>query len=290
MIGISSSSYYYKPKISPEERAKQDTDLRDKIEQIHVDLPGYGYRRIREHLKREGINVNWKKIRRVMREYGLLPEIKRAYVTTTDSKHGFAIFPNLVKGLMLTGLNQVWVSDITYIRIATCFVYLAVVIDLYSRKVIGWAIAKGLGRELALGALRMALENRQPPEGCIHHSDRGVQYACHEYVELLKENKLEVSMAAKGNPYENPVAESFMKTLKREEVYLWNYETYTEVIERLPYFIEEVYNKKRLHSSLGYLPPDEFEKLTAEKITCLPEGVATTACKPLLNSENNLSS
>lgn len=283
MISLPLSSYYYRPKKSPEERARQDADLRDKIEEIHVGLPGYGYRRIKEHLELEGITVNWKKIRRVMKEYGLLPEIKKAYVATTDSNHGFAIFPNLLKGLIIDRLNQVWVSDITYIRISQCFVYLAVVIDLYSRKVVGWAIAKGLGRELALGALRMALENRKPPEGCIHHSDRGVQYACHEYVDLLKENKLKGSMAAKGNPYENPVAESFMKTLKREEVYLWNYETYTEVIERLPYFIEEVYNKKRLHSSLGYLPPDKFEKLAMEK-------TSTTACKPLLNPENNLSS
>ena len=263
--------------MSSDERARRDTDLRDKIEEIHVELPGYGYRRIKEHLELEGIKVNWKRIRRVMRENGLLPEIKRAYVTTTDSNHGFAVFPNLIKNLIMDRLNQVWVSDITYIRIATCFVYLAVVIDLYSRRVVGWAIARGLGRELALGALRMALESRKPPEGCIHHSDRGVQYACHEYVELLKKNKLQVSMAAKGNPYENPVAESFMKTLKREEVHLWNYETYTEVIERLPYFIEEVYNKKRLHSSLGYLPPNEFERLAVQKTT-------KTACKPLLNS------
>lgn len=186
MIGLSTSSYYYKPKISPEEKLKQDTNLRDRIEQIHVEFPGYGYRRIREHLRREGFVVNWKRIRRVMKECGLLPEIKRAYITTTDSRHGFAIFPNFVKGLEITRVNQVWVSDITYIRIATCFVYLAVVIDLYSRKVIGWAIVRGLSRELSLTALRMALENRGFPAGCIHHSDRGVQYACHEYVDLLK--------------------------------------------------------------------------------------------------------
>jgi transposase InsO family protein len=213
---------------------------------------------------REGLVVNWKRIRRVMREYGLLAEVKRAYVATIDSNHDLPIHPNLLRGREVNGPNEVWVADITYIRITTCFVYLAVVLDLFSRKVVGWAISRSLHRDISLEALRMAISARNPPPGCIHHSDRGVQYACGEYVALLESAGLRVSMSRKGNPYDNAYAESFIKTLKYEEVHLWNYETYAEVIERVPYFIEEVYNKKRLHSSLGYLPPDEFEQRMME--------------------------
>lgn len=194
-----------------------------------------------------------------MREEGLFAIVHRAFVRTTDSDHDFFIYPNRVKDKEVAGTNQVWVSDITYIRIATCFVYLAVILDLYSRKVIGWAISRRIGRNLCLEALRMALEARKPGFGCIHHSDRGVQYASQDYVGLLKTNGFEISMSAKGNPYDNTFAEFFFKTLKYEEVHLWNYETLADVIERVPYFIEEVYNKKRLHSSLGYLSPEMFE-------------------------------
>ena len=151
-------------------------------------------------------------------------------------------------------------SDLTYIRIQTCFIYLAVILDRYSRKVIGWAIAKRVDRGLCLEALKMALDERTPPKGCIHHSDQGVQYACKDYVKLLKDQGLRISMASKGNPYENAHAEAFFKTLKYEEVHLWNYERYEDVIERVPCFIEEIYNKRRLHSALGYVPPEEFEE------------------------------
>ena len=262
MTGLSPSSYYYRPKTDPKQKAMTDSDLRDLIEGIQIEFPRYGYRRVQKHLAREGMTVNAKRIRRVMREYGLCAEVSRTFkVATTDSDHPFGVYPNLMKNVQVTGLNQAWVADITYIRIRTCFVYLAVILDLYSRKVIGWAISRSLHRSLCIEALKTALEERKPPQGCIHHSDRGVQYACDDYVRILEEHGLRVSMSRKGNPYDNAFAESFMKTLKYEEVWLWNYETYEEVIERLPHFIEEVYNKKRLHSSIGYLPPEEFEQM-----------------------------
>ena len=195
-----------------------------------------------------------------MSENGLRPILWRSFVRTTDSNHSHRIYPNLLKNQTLSGPNEAWASDITYIRIRTGFVYLAAILDLYTRKIIGWAISKRIDAELCLAALRMALERRSLVVGCIHHSDRGVQYACQDYVQLLKARGLAVSMSAKGNPYDNAFIESFFKTLKADEVYLWNYETYDDVIERLPYFIEEVYNQKRLHSAIGYAPPNEFER------------------------------
>lgn len=273
MTGLPTSSYYYRPRRDPVERARWDAELRDEIERVQSEFPRYGYRMLHRHFEREGKVVNEKRIRRVMREYGLFPEIRRTYVATTDSDHGFRVYPNLVKDRHADGPNQIWVADITYIRIKTCFVYLAVILDLFSRKVVGWALSTSLRRELSLEALKMALEARNPPEGCIHHSDRGVQYACNEYVELVESAGLRMSMSRSGNPYDNAFAESFMKTLKRNEVSLWEYETMADVVERIPYFIEEVYNRKRLHSSIGYMPPEEYERLMMEKSTNM-------ACEP----------
>jgi putative transposase len=199
-------------------------------------------------------------VARVMREQSLQCQVKRRWVKTTDSDHSYRIYPNLVKGLEVKGRNQVWVSDITYIRILTGFLYLSVVLDLFSRKVIGWALSQHIDAQLTLAALRMALEERGSVEGCIHHSDRGVQYACHAYVEELEAAKMRISMARKGNPYDNAAAESFMKTLKYEEVYLWDYQSVEDVKHRIPYFLQEVYNQKRLHSALGYVTPEEFEQ------------------------------
>ena len=234
------------------------TRLREQIEHIHEEFPGYGYRRIQRELKRRGQTVNEKRIRRVMKKFGLRPITWRSFVRTTDSRHALPIYPNRIKNRLVRAVNEVWVADLTYIRIRSSFVYLAALLDLYSRRIIGWAISKRIDSELCLTALQMALEHR-PAHGCIHHSDRGVQYASARYVTVLRQHKVEISMSGKANPYDNAFMESFYKTLKYEEVHLWNYETYEDVIERLPFFLEEVYNRKRLHSSIGYVPPVEFE-------------------------------
>ncbi len=202
--------------------------------------------------------MNAKRLRRVMKKFGLRPITWRTFVRTTDSRHSLPVHPNLIKKLQLQAINEVWVADMTYIRVRSSFVYLAALLDLYSRRIVGWAISKRIDTDLCLTALQMALETRLA-RGCIHHSDRGVQYASARYVALLRQHGLEISMSAKGNPYDNAFMESFYKTLKYEEVHLWNYETYEDVIERLPFFLEEVYNRKRLHSSIGYVPPVEFE-------------------------------
>ena len=260
MIGMARSTYYQRPKKPSVLRQLQEADLRDRVEEIVVEYPRYGYRRVTAQLKRERWAVNHKRVARIMKEESLQCQIRRRWVKTTDSNHPYRVYPNLLVGLTVRRPNEVWVADITYIRILTGFLYLAVILDLYSRKVIGWALSQHIDTELTLTALRMALEERRPPLGCIHHSDRGVQYASHAYVDELRAAGIRISMARKGNPYDNAAAESFMKTLKYEEVYLWDYRTVEDVRERVPYFLEEVYNQKRLHSALGYCPPNEFEE------------------------------
>lgn len=250
-------------------RAETDSDagLRDHIQRLALQWPAYGYRRITHELRRQGVEANHKRILRLMREDNLLCLRKKSFIRTTDSRHCLARYSNLVPQIKLTSINQLWVADITYIRLREEFVYLAVVLDAFSRRCIGWALEHYLEAELALAALRMALAERDVAEGLVHHSDQGVQYASLDYTDLLKERGIRISMSRRGNAYDNVKAESFIKTLKYEEVYLFEYDTITEARARIKHFLEEVYNQKRLHSALGYVPPVEFEQQLRQTIS-----------------------
>jgi transposase InsO family protein len=236
-----------------------DLDLRDEMQRIAVEFPYYGWRRMQAELADRGWAVNHKKVRGLMREDNLLCLRRRKFVVTTDSHHDRPVYPNLAGELKLSGLNQLWVADITYIRLEQEFVYLAVVLDAFSRRVIGWALGRSLEDALTLAALRMALRERQPAPGLVHHSDRGVQYASRDYTDLLKEHQIRISMSRKGNPYDNATCESFMKTLKYEEVHRQEYRDLDEARSCIQQFLEKVYNQKRLHSALGYCSPVKFE-------------------------------
>lgn len=258
-VCLSRATFYRHGRGSPSSLA--DTDLRDEIQRIAVDMPFYGYRRITKELHRRGYPVNHKRVRRMMRQDNLLCVRRRKFVCATDSDHGLPVYPNLAQSMPLSGVNQLWVADITYIRLHSEFVYLAVILDAFSRCCIGWNVSRRLDDSLSLDALKMALARRGAAPGLVHHSDRGVQYASKEYTDLLKGDNIAISMSRTGNPYDNAYAESFIKTLKYEEVYLTEYESLADVRASIEHFIEEVYNRKRLHSSIGYLPPAEFEQL-----------------------------
>lgn len=259
LLSLSRSWFYQRA--NAKAQAQPDIALRDAIERIVLAFPGYGYRRVTAQLHRQGWTVNHKRVLRVMRDEALLCQRKRRWIATTDSRHRFQIYPNLLTGLALDRPNQAWVADITYIRLPTTFGYLACVLDAWSRRCVGWQLSGTIDTQLTLAALNQAITLRQPAAGLIHHSDRGVQYARTAYLERLLGIGAQVSMSARGNPYDNAKAERFFKTLKREEVYLNQYETFADAELQIGQFIDDVYNQKRLHSSLGYLPPVEYESL-----------------------------
>jgi putative transposase len=261
---VSRSGFY---RFDPEGQPGRDRDmeLRDAIQRIALEMPSYGRPRITAELRRRGWTVNPKRVYRLLREDNLLCVRRRKFVVTTDSNHERKIYPNLARALVLTGVNQLWIADLTYIRLLQEFVFLAAILDAFSRRVIGWALDRSLDEQLTLSALRMALDRRTPLPGLVHHSDRGSQYASRDYTELLQANQIRISMSRRGNPWDNAACESFMKTLKYEEVYRNDYRDLVEARASIGTFLEKVYNQKRLHSALGYVPPVEFEAQLARQ-------------------------
>ena len=260
MTGLNRAGYYRFR--LPRQGIPVEMELRDEMQKIALESPSYGYRRITAELQRRNFDVNHKRVLRMLREDNLLCVRRRSFIRTTDSRHGLPVYPILARELEPTAVNQLWVADITYIRLREEFVYLSVVLDAYSRRVIGWALGRTLEAQLAIAALRMALLSRQPAAGLVHHSDRGVQYASHEYTELLKNHEIAISMSRKGNPYDNAACESFMKTLKYDEIYRNEYRDFDDARSGIHQFLEIVYNQHRLHSALGYRTPADFEKGT----------------------------
>ena len=263
--GVSRASFYR----SLEERmpVEEEMEVRSLIQQIAVQhRRRYGYRRVAAELRRRGVMVNHKRVARLMREDNLLAVQPKSFVVTTDSRHALEVYLNLAARMKLTGINQLWVADITYIRLHREFVYLAVILDAWSRKVVGWELGRSLGAELPMAALQKAIAEREPPPGLVHHSDRGVQYASQDYISILDRHQMIPSMSRPANPYDNASCESFMKTLKREEIYANEYRDIDDLRTNIEQFIDRYYNRQRLHSALGYRPPEEFEKASTQAI------------------------
>lgn len=253
--------------------AEEDMEVRTEVQKIVLEhRRRYGYRRVTAELRRRGMVVNHKRVARIMREDNLLAMQPRAFVVTTDSDHKLEVYLNLASRMTLTGINQLWVADITYIRLKQEFVYLAVILDGYSRKVVGWALERTLAARLPVAALEDAIAERQPQPGLVHHSDRGVQYASGDYIRILDKHQIIPSRSRPANPYDNASCESFFKTLKREEVYANEYRDLEDLRANIEEFIERYYNPRRLHSALGYRPPEEFEQ---ESRTEVPSTSAT---------------
>jgi putative transposase len=263
LLNINRVGYYkWSQKNGPDPKLiRHEIEIKDQMHKIAIEFPRYGYRRMTIELHNRGYHVNHKRVLRLMQQDNLLCVKKHFRPLTTDSNHDHKVYPNLIRNLKITQPNQVWASDITYIQLADEFVYLAVMLDLFTRRCIGWKLGRHIDTQLTLNALDQAIEHRWTPDlpGIIHHSDQGVQYASNLYVDRLKDHDFQISMSRKGNPYDNAFVESFIKTLKYEEVYLNEYETFSDALENIGRFIDDVYNKKRLHSSLGYKSPEAFE-------------------------------
>ena len=266
LASVSRASFYRS--LEEREPAEEDMEVRSEIQKIVLEhRRRYGYRRVTAELRRRGMRVNHKRVARMMREDNLLAMQPKAFVVTTDSAHKLEVHLNLAKRMTLTGVNQLWVGDITYIRLKSEFVYLAVILDAHSRKVVGWALERTLASRLPAAALEHAIEERQPPAGLVHHSDRGVQYASGEYVGILRKHDMIPSMSRPANPYDNASCESFFKTLKREEIYANQYRDLEHLRASMEEFIDRYYNRRRLHSALGYRPPEEFEHVAGTELT-----------------------
>ena len=265
MLSVSRASFYRW--LEPDARREQQCQLQDEIERIALRWPTYGSRRIQAELARRGREVGRERVQRIVREAGLLCQRRpNCWLATTQASHSLPLFPNLAPKLELTRLNQLWVADITYIRLRQDFVFLAAILDAFSRRVIGWALQPKLEAKLCLAALEQAIRCRQPQPGLIHHSDRGVQYCCQDYVQLLQRHQIRGSMSRKGNPFDNARIESFWKTLKSEQVYRDDYRTVEQARQQIARFLDVIYNRRRLHSALGYRPPVEFEQAMRQEV------------------------